>query len=1156
MKSKVVLSYLRRRLRWRPTCCAVAGGLTLLSAQPLHAQQNVQIIPIHPKLYAGAGFTGSYTNNQIRMVVSGGSDPVNVSFGGVPTGATVALLPPFDTNNFVGTVTPQYGVTVGPSLAKGAYSITITASNTVTTATTNSTFTLLAGQLFKGTGVDTNWNNTANWTTAALPGADDDVMFQDTSDNTNLLTGSLTIGSLTYIRNLSGTNHNTILSPGVTLTVAGTNGFRANVDSLVGANKTTTINIIGTNASLVVSNTSASFSVASLNTGGSGTAINMSGLDRFTAIVDRVGFGDVTLTNGGASGAQILGTCFLAKTNIIKATMAAGDMTGDNVTTAITFFNNAENFNNGSASTINLGSSNVIQANSIRISAARVGSGNNIVRLPTTGGPTNVAYLRSASGGRIPLFAVAFDSGLANSGNNSQGQFDMRNGTVDLQADSIWLGRFRSNSAPSGASARGTIHMQFGTIDANNVVLGYQAFTNEAFVNGTLNIMGSGSFIVNNELHLGWTTGATNLANIAGSFGRVNVSSNGTLRAREIRAGGTAKANLNQNRIVLSHGGRLILTNTLGAADAWVDLLAMTNNSSLTLHGLTAGATNLFVGTFTTTLGGGTINRIHVPALNGVSSYPVSIPFLSYTNLADTSQLGFGTLPSGIFGESITNDAVNKLVWITFTTNAPKVLVWRGNTDNNWDTFTTNWVTQVGTIPTKFTDGDSVVFDDTATGLTTINIPGSVVPGQTAATSGIVVSNNTFNYTFNSGEIAGNATLQKEGSRDLTVHATVSPTITMNGGALLGNGTVGGVTAGPGTFMTAFAGTVSGTLDVSNATVSVSGTVSNGLVLRAGAMTNNGTIYGPVNLQPGIYLTNGNTMNVIVPWVVPTNGTLVNNGMIVQSGTVGGNGGLTVQSNATLMGTGTITIPGDGSTVKADGRVTIGAGGRLVIGNSPNEIATVKIATRLDLNAGSTTVFDVDTSSTNDVILLREPSVALGHVNFGVGSQPGGTLLINKLGGPAFTPASTLTLFDRNGNVNEPENLNPAVPMVTPQPLPGYVWDVSQTVTNLIIAVTTPPLMTNSIVLGTNGVTSFEFSWPASYRGWRLERQTNTLSVGLALEATNWTQVFYSSAGTNILYYPGATNDYSTYYFRTVQALTTTNGESLYPCVFYRLVYP
>jgi hypothetical protein len=85
---------------------------------------------------------------------------------------------------------------------------------------------------------------------------------------------------------------------------------------------------------------------------------------------------------------------------------------------------------------------------------------------------------------------------------------------------------------------------------------------------------------------------------------------------------------------------------------------------------------------------------------------------------------------------------------------------------------------------------------------------------------------------------------------------------------------------------------------------------------------------------------------------------------------------------------------------------------------------------------------------------------------------------------------------------------------------------------------------------------SYVFDWPASYRGWRVERQTNSLSVGLEPGGTNWVTVFTALGGTNILYFPDPTNDPTTYWIRTTQTLSTTHGGPVAPTIFFRVVYP
>jgi hypothetical protein len=70
---------------------------------------------------------------------------------------------------------------------------------------------------------------------------------------------------------------------------------------------------------------------------------------------------------------------------------------------------------------------------------------------------------------------------------------------------------------------------------------------------------------------------------------------------------------------------------------------------------------------------------------------------------------------------------------------------------------------------------------------------------------------------------------------------------------------------------------------------------------------------------------------------------------------------------------------------------------------------------------------------------------------------------------------------------------------------------------------------TNITMVATNG--GLQLSWPLDHTGWRLQAQTNSLSVGIG---TNWSEVAGSSS-TNEVFIP----------------IVTTNGT-----VFLRLVYP
>ena len=164
-------------------------------------------------------------------------------------------------------------------------------------------------------------------------------------------------------------------------------------------------------------------------------------------------------------------------------------------------------------------------------------------------------------------------------------------------------------------------------------------------------------------------------------------------------------------------------------------------------------------------------------------------------------------------------------------------------------------------------------------------------------------------------------------------------------------------------------------------------------------------------------------------------------------------------------------------------------------------------------------------------------------VRKGVGR--GGTLVVNKIGGPAFNGSTVLNFFDQLNN--QPDNTQPAVPQIVPSPGGGLVWDAQNMLTNLTLTVIQPPALTNDFSSGTNIV----FSWSAQYRGWRLETLTNSLSVGLESSSTNWRTLVTTLGGTNVLYYPDITNFPTDFYVRSVQDIRLTNDT-----VFYRLAYP
>lgn len=1138
---------------------------------------------------------GTYSNaSTVTIVTAGLTADVAFSVAGVPVGASVSL----NTNliSINGTHTATLIVETTAALAQGTYDVTIEASGN---ASYRLPVPLICSYTWSGAvytnspATPGNFTTAGNWFGGAAPSSvTDNIIFKDTGGTTNntgptttniVISASKQVGSVRFAQETSTATifHNIEFQSGAVLSVTGPDGFSLLRDSKSVARQID-VRMFG-NGSLVVNNPAANF--GTYIDGQVVATLNLSALDSLNVDVNRLPFGDYRTypnyyTNGwqgsGSSATtgeinRFVSRVQLAKTNIIKASFVDPNNYNDlgQRDYAMTIGNN-----NIQASTTDLwlqfGASNAIFIDSVCFAQAIAGSANSRFGFFNSGVNTSNVLFRGIGGmnSRMSVFAIVDPASPAPQANGAnRGNVDFLRGTVDALVDRLWISMDRTNNNGQ-MTVQGSLSFGTGTFDVNDAYLGYQrsgdnlgtASTGFAGPEGTVNVNSNattagGLFRVNRTLNLGYTTATTagGTTSPERCWGRL-VITGGTAMISNIVCGGITKFSTN-NQITVN-GGKLIVTNSIGAADARVAIMTLSGNSpEVTLLGVKAGQTNIFVRRFSAVTSGG-VKYIRVPSISGVASYPVTIPLISYVDPSPVFN-GLAIIPpSGLYVKTLVDNPTTQTIDVTFTDEPPTVVVWRGYTNNVWDVTTRNWVTQSGGVVTNYSEGFSVVFDNTVgAGPTSIDIAAAVTPGQVAAATGVVVNNQS--YTFNSGTILGGSTILKTGSGNLTINASAaSAGIIVNSGALLGTGTVGPVQLENGTTMTAFTGTINAGLITSNATVVVAGPVNGGLNLRAGSLINSNTISGNVTMPEGVTLVNlpNGLMNVNVPWTVSTNATLINNGNINHIGTPLGNNGLNV--DGTLKGVGRIIQLG-GSQASSDVRVTIRAGGNLMIGNSPNEITNMTLAVRVDFNEGSTNTFDVDNTGPvlNDkIILVADGGLnGYGKVNFGIGNNLGGTLLVNRIAGPVFNGATSLQLFDVTSN--PPDNANPAVPKAVPAPAPGLVWNTAQVIYNLTLSVTTPPFMTNSISVNTNGTVSYVFDWSQDYRGWRLERLTNSLAVGLEQNSTNWTTLFNLLGSTNQYYYPD-TNNLSEYWIRNVITLSTTNDGPVAPASFYRLTYP
>jgi len=1135
------------------------GALTLSQA----TGQTLQIRTSRPRLTVPVGiYDVQRASNTLYYSVSG-TITVNFSISGLPENTAYEITDvngtPMRSVVISGTnQLPFYLWIFATNVPQGIYDLVLKADGGSALASLN--FILQSGIIWAGS--NTFWSDPINWL-GGFPRTNSDVIFCDLGGASNtvvvegttsnqvvtcLVSDDVEIGSLRFAQTNANTRFHIIeIAPEKKLTVTGTNGFwvlRDYINEYAGLGSATrpAIYFKGERASLIVSNPEAKFAYlvdGALNK----PLLDLSGLDIFVADVDRMAIGDYSaypnfwnFQNNGYGGVPRRWNCdfFLAKTNIIRANYKCSDYTNDSRLFAYMYLSSAASGATSPYGTNGLGIWNEIYADSICfVGANQQGyvAFNPALRVTTNipGGVTNVVtntmYLkiRNVDGGRVSVLAVGDDGGATNAASsNIKAWIWLGDGVVDILADLMYLARDRGVLS-SDPSFQAWMAIGDGVIDVNKLILGFQDrnpnHTNRGYCQGTLWVTNKAVLKVNDCLILGYAANTNLNSNPNSTWGRLYVGGTAMVNRVEVPVE-TAPGVPNfsgSGQIYITNGGHLILTNTIASADKRLDRLEFSGDGILTLH-INGFGPFVYVTNLVTSGSGGMIN---VASVQNVGTYPVTIDLISYMNTV-SPVLKLGRLPSGMVG-TLLADQVSGMVRLTLNTNQPRVIKWVGNVNNYWDTMTTNWVRIDTGEPTRFIDGDFVVFDDTAVSQEVL-LAENVIPGQSPDIAGITFSNNIKSYTFGWGwgQIVGTTRIAKYGAASVEWNVQSDAVLELYEGKFTGAGRVGSVVVNTGSLF-AFNGQTGGLEVRGNVLIDAMGSVVGGVVVDSGGvLTNFGTIdtgVQVITLCSNAILHNAGVIYVMTPWTVQSTALVVNNGTIYQRGTASSVG---MSVYGTLSGTGVIATDGVQPNYA---RVTLQPGSTLRIGNRPGEIAKMTIGTRLDMLAGARVEFDVVPGVTNDVIDLQY-IWDLGWVNFGANASLGATLVINNLGS-TFTPGMELRLFSRGNNPNTPDNTIPAQPGVIPAPGPGLYWDIRDMVTNLVLRVGSGLPRLETVV---QGGTNLVFTWPPQYRWWRLEMQTNSLAVGLS---TNWVTVGGSWL-TNYITIP----------------IDRT------PTVFYRLVYP
>ena len=849
---------------------------------------------------------------------------------------------------------------------------------------------------------------------------------------------------ITVANNIDGTGALTKLGAGTT-TLSGFNTYTGTTTINAGTLNLTGGYAIADTGAVVIANAAG----ASLALGDNETIGSLSGGGTTGGSVQLNGF---NLTVGDSSSTTFAGTISGNEYgDLIKQGSGTLTLSGTNTYGGITVVNGGTLSISSRENLGTTGTSKVLQLN-------------NGATLQTTADITfNTRIFDLGSGGGI--FDVASGTTLTTGGTTGyiQGSSLTKTGagTLVLDGANTYSGNTTISAGTLKVADDGTLTGGAYTGDiANSGIFNYSS-TSDQVLDGV--ISGTGSLVKNG-------TGSTSTLTLSGAntYTGTTTVSNGTLNVTGSIASGSA--------VSVAGGATLMGTGTVGGT-ATISSGGIVTGGDGTAGTLTVG--NLtFNGTGTVNIGN-VINYTSTAAVNvtgtltlnggagavtlnlGSAGAPNGTYHLIDTTLNSISGFSLGSTPTLSSRQSgslqYTADYINYVI----TGDYP---YWTGAQSSEWSTATIpgskNWQLVSGGTATDFITYDVALFNDNATGTTSVTINTTDVQP-----SAVIFDNSTKNYTLSGDSgITGIASLGKSGTGSLTINTANDYTggTTLNAGSLVvGNDSALG---------TGGVALVGGTLDVNGHTIAndivldggtlagnggtVSGTISDGTAstLAVGSsitLSGSNTYTGGTTLTAGT-LTVADTMALGGGTVALNGGTLalagytINNNIVLGGGSISGAGGtisgnisdgtastLTVASDLTLSGTntytGTTTI--DGATLTIEGRFAIAdtgavvltgtAGSELVLANS-ERIGSLSGQGTVDLQGYDLTVGDSSSTTYAGVIAGTEYSNLVK-----VGS---GTLTLsgtNTYGGNTIINGGTLSISSR-------ENLGA---LLTSQPL-------------------------------------------------------------------------------------------------------------------------
>jgi autotransporter-associated beta strand protein len=610
---------------------------------------------------------------------------------------------------------------------------------------------------------------------------------------------------------------------------------------------------------------------------------------------------------------------------------------------------------NGTA-TMNLGRVNTFNTDALVVGGQRAGFGTVLQFGPaySNASPLPTFTLRGSAGNNaISVFSIGdlgadttdFNAIPYNSTSSSKADFS--GGTVDIWADSLYIGRSTTGTGTGlGVTGTGSLIVENGTVTATNVFMNYKmTSTNNTAGSGSILVLRSNATMnVIKDLYLGFRTNGSAFPSQGFLFVSNNAVLNvggGILFTNTVGSWTPPAITLGDSGAINMTGGGNVVVGTVTGIGTISGANTITVSNALSANTDTAVGTlnlssNLVVGKAVTltfnlgannTIGGGVNDYINIGNNVSFNTNLIKLTFAAPLAPGLYTLMSYGGTQSGfVTWTNPTRSPIglvqgNGTVAINVTNWSPTTLIWKATGANNgatnWDGTNLFWNNNTD----KFYTLDNVIFDDTGLA-TNITIPSlaTVTPGN------ITFSNNVNKYTFSQGSsasISGFTGINKWGTNTLII-GTGSTDHHYTGPVNINQGTVQvGATTAQGVF---------GVVDATNA-----------INIASGAMldVHSGTI--------GSSLTYGRYVNLVGSGIGGI-GALVNNG------TGGGTASANVRT-VTLTGDATIGNTAGGTSSFAINGIAAPYGFMLDLGgHTLSTVGAVKLNQLSVTNSGSINV--------------------------------------------------------------------------------------------------------------------------------------------------------------------------------------------------------